>query len=368
MKSVILLPIIVVVVVAAVVVIQVTGVNPFQKPAEGGVVEIAMTELLDTKTFKVDGEIKADIKISTDSTEGGDVEAMLPGLSSVKVSVDVLASVDQRKKDDLKVFSAIDLGIDAGGMALVGAIEAMAVDDGFYVRLVSVPTMLSAFLGDIESIKNQWIKIDLGDIKNQYIDMIDQDGTELDEEEITQQFKDLVDEMKGLLKGKTLFDIAKRLGQEEIKEISTEHYFVTANKDAVKEFIFEYAELTKKYVPKEQRTEYDKKLEEAMQGFDKNYEEFWASIDGIEFDIWVEKRTGRLVRIVWKKDVASSSVGNVAQEIENVSLDLDVSFFDFNKNVDIKPPSEHKPLEEILSGIMSTFIPSGLPVPELSGD
>lgn len=366
MKSAILLPIIVVlVVIAAVGLIKLTGVNPFQKPLEGGVVETAITKLLDTKTFKINGKIEVEIKVSPDDMDGEGVVAALPDISSVKIFVDISASVDQRKKDNLKTFSSIDLGVDAGGMQLAGVLEAITVDGGFYVRLVSIPSMLSAFLGNIESIKNQWIKIDLGPLKDQYQATVNQAGVELDQEQIDEQLKVLFEEMKELLKGKTLFDVTKEFGVEEVNEISTEHYFVTANKEAIKGFIIEYIELTKEYVPAEQKAEYEKSIEEAMQGFPEKFEEFWAAIGGMGFDIWVEKRTGRLVRILEQKDIDTFGVGDMPKEIEGIDIKVDFSFSDFNKRVDIKEPSEAKPLAEILSGVMSMFAPQGFDVPAL---
>lgn len=364
MKSAILFPVVVVlVIVAAVALVKVTGVNPFQKPAEGGVVETAITKLLDTKTFKVNGRIEADVKSSAAGTREDD--SLMTGISSVKLFVNVSSDVDQRKKDNLKTFSNINLGVDAEGMQFSGIIEAITTGSSLYIKLVSIPPMLTAFLGDIDSIKNQWIEIDLESIKEQYQEAANQAGIALDQEQVEQQLKDLIEEMKALFRGKTLFDITKELVKEEVNEISTEHYFVEANKDKVKEFILEYIELTKKYVPSEQKAEYDRNIQEAMQDFPEKFEEFWASIGGIGFDIWVEKRTGRLVRVFWQKSIDPTGINDMPEGIEGIALKLDFSFSDFNKRVDIEAPSGSKPFDEILSGIMSTFAPDNFEAPGL---
>jgi len=365
MKSAILLPIIVVlVVVAAVVVVQVTGINPFVKPSEGGVVETAITELLDTKTYKVNGKVEIDVEALVGDTGEGAL-SVLPGVSSVKMFVDVSSNIDQRKKGNLKTSSNIKLGVDSDGMSLTGVIEVVTIGGELYIKLVSIPAMLTAFLGDVSSIKDRWIKIDLAAIKDKYIEAANIDGIGLDEEELSQQLKDLVSEMKGLLKDKTIFDVSEELGVEEINEISTNHYSIKANKEGIKAFILEYTELTKKYVPAEQKAEYDRNLESALENFSENFEKFWATVGDVEFDVWVEKGTGRLARILWQKDLDSSSAVDIPQEIESMSIEADFSFLNFNKNVDIKEPSGSKPLEDALSDMMSTFIPQGFEVPSL---
>jgi len=363
MKSAILFPIIVaVVVVAAVAVIQVTGVNPFEKPSEGGVVETAITKLADAKRFKFNGKIEADLKLSDSSMEG---DAVFAGLSSIKMFVNIASDVDQGKKGNVKTSSNINLGLDAEGMQLAGIIEAVTTGDNLYVKLVSIPPVLTAFLGDLEDIRNQWVVIDLEEVKEQYKEAAKQAGIELDAEQIDQQLDGLFVEMKGLLADKILFDITKEFGEEEVNEILTEHYFVTANKKAVKEFILEYVELTKKHVPQEQKAEYDESVKEAMKDFTSKFDEFWAGIGGVNFDIWVEKKTGRAVRIMWQKDIDPSGISDMSQEIESIGVKVELSFSDFNKSVDIEEPSGAKSLEEVLSTIMSTLVPQDFGAPSL---
>lgn len=365
MKSTILASIIIIAtVIVAVVVVQVTGVDLFQKQAKGGVVEVAISEILDTRRFKFKGKIEVDIKTLISGTQEDGASAALAGISSVKMFANVSSDIDQRNKNNLKTSSNINIGVDAGGVQMAGIIEMITVGSDLYVKLVSVPSMLTAFLGDIEEIRNQWIKIDFDSIKEQYKESVRQAGIELDEEDLSKQLKDLIAEMKELFLSKDIFDITKEFGVEEVNKISTKHYFVTANKEAIKEFILEYTELTKKYVPQEQKAEYEKKLKEVMKDFSNSFEDIWEKIGGISFDIWIEKRTGRLARILWRKDIDLSGFNDIPEEIESIGIEIDFSFFDFNKRVDIKAPSESKLLDEILSSIISTFAPQGLGLPQ----
>jgi len=62
MKSSILAIIIAVVVIGGAVAYSFSGGGLFQSTNKGGILEKGISELFDTKTFKVKGEIKADIK------------------------------------------------------------------------------------------------------------------------------------------------------------------------------------------------------------------------------------------------------------------------------------------------------------------
>jgi len=365
MKSTILAPIIIVaVVVVAVVIVQVTGVDLFQKSTQGGVVEIAITKLFDTKTFKINAKVDADVKASLEDMEG-DAAAMLSGLSDVRVFADVLAIIDKRKKDEFKTSSNIQLGIDAQGMLITGVIEAITIDEGLYIQLVSIPPTITAIFGNLDSIKNQWMQLDIAAIKDRYKEMANQAGIDFNEKELIEQLKELALEMKDLLLSKSIFDITKEFGTEEINEISTKHYSVSVDKEAIKEFVIEYSELTKKYIPASEKADYEARLQEAMQGFSENFEMLWADIGGINFDIWVESRTGRLARVLWKKDIDPSSIQDIPKEIDEIALKLDFSFFDFNEKYDIKAPVEYKSFEDVLSGLMSSFMPPSFDMPTL---
>lgn len=365
MKSTILATIIIIIaVIVAVVVVQVTGVDLFQKQAEGGVVEIAIAKLFDTKTFKINAKIDADVKSSLENIEG-DAAAMLSGLSDVRVFVDVLTTIDKRKKDEFKTSSNIKFGIDTQGMLITGIIEAITIDGGLYIQLVSIPPTITAIFGNLDSIKNQWMQLDIVAIKDRYKQIANQAGIDFNEKELIEQLKELALEMKNLLISKSIFDITKEFGKEEINKISTKHYSVSVDKEAIKEFVIEYSELTKKYIPASEKADYEVRLQEAMQGFSENFEMLWADMGGVNFDIWVENRTGRLARILWKKDIDPSRIQDIPKEIDEITLKIDFSFFDFNEKYDIKAPVEYKSFQDVLSGLMSSFVPPGFGMPTL---
>ena len=366
MKSAILIPIIVILVVVAVVgLIKVTGVNPFQKPSSGGVVEQAITKLLDAKTFKVNGGLTAEIETSAEGLPAEGAGGILPGISSLKTFLNVSSMIDQTKKDVPKTSSRVTIGVDAEGMQITGIVDLLTIDSNVYVKLVSIPPMLLSFVGGADDIKNQWIAIDVEALMEQYSQAGVEEGVQLDEEQVQEQLKNLTKEMKAFLEDKTLFDVQQELGQEEISGITTEHYFVSANKQAIKEFVPEYIEMMKKYVPKEQQAEYEKNVQEMMKDFSANFDESWAALGGVSFDVWVEKRGGRLVRLLWQKDIYSSAVENMPEGIENIAIKGDFIFSDFNEKMEIEAPSDSKSFEEVLSGIMSTFAPGGFAVPAL---
>lgn len=357
MKSTILLPIIIVLVVVVVVaVVTTTDLNLFKK-SEGGVVVTAIDKLFDARTLKVQGQMEADIESAGEDSSAENMGAMPLSLSGLKLFLNVSAEIDNSKKDSPKTSSQITLGVDAEGMQLNGVLELRTIDSNVYIRLVSLPSALLAFVGGLEDIKGQWVKIDFEALKEQYSQAGASTAMELDEEQFKQQLQDLTNELQAQLKGKTLFDIKQELAEEEINGVNTKHYLVEANKEAVKEFVIEYVELTKKYVPEEQKAEYESNLQRAMANFSEDFDNFWATIGGIACDIWVEKRGGRLIRVKWQKDIGASAVEGMPETIESIKFSGDFVFSDYNKSVKIEEPAQSKSIEDVLSSVMSSFMP-----------
>lgn len=361
MNSAILLPVIIIVVIGAVIaVFAVTGVNPFER-AKGGVVETAFSKLLDTKTFKLEGKAEINVEAGEGGFSAEETGGMLPGVSSVKMFLNVSGGIDRQKRNNLKTSSQLTLGVDAEGMQIAAVIEIISIDSDVFIKVVSLPTILAPFLGGATDIQNQWIKIDLEALMEKQSEY----GAELDKEQLKERFAQLVDELGGLLEGKTLFDMKEKVGPEEISGIAVEHYSVEANKEAVKQFILDYVELSKKYVAENQKAEYERTVQETMKDFPENFEQFWTATGGIALDVWIEQTRGRLVKVKWEKVLEPSQIENMSEDIESMSVKSEFVFSDFNQKQNIEAPSVSKPFEEIFSSLMSQFMPQGLPTSSL---
>jgi len=337
----------------------------FESPNKGGVLENAVAELIDTKTFKVEGKIEANIKGAEGGLSGGDAELSLPPLSNIKAFLNFDSIVDQKTRDNLKSSSSFVIGIDADGLQITGTVELITKDNKIYVKIVSLPALLLSFVSTLGDIQGQWMMIDFNALKEQYGDDL---GVNIDEEELEEQLKALTDEVNRLLAEKTIFDIKEEYGREEIGDIITEHYLFTANRQAIIDIVNEYSELTKQYVPEDKQEEYEESIRKSIEGFPAGLDQILLATGGINFDAWIEKGSGRLVRIKWENTITPSSNSDISKEIESVDVLIDVTFSDFNKKVKIEAPTGTKPIQEVLSTVITSFIPENIFAPEMPLD
>lgn len=362
MKSSILILIIVVLVVVGVVAYNQ---GYFEQSSKGGVLENGISKLLDTKTFKAKGKIEADIKGADGGLSSGSGDMSLPPLSNIKAFLNFDSVVDQKKKDNLKSSSRFIIGVDADGLQITGTIELITTDNKIYVKLVSLPTLLLSFVESLADIQGQWMMIDFNALKEQYGDEF---GVNIDNEELEEQLQALTSEINRLLSEKTLFDVKEDYGEEKIGDITTNHYLLQANREAIIEVVNEYTELTKQYVPEDKLVEYEQSIESSLQGFPAGLDQILGATGGLKIDVWTENKGGRLVKIKWENTIAPSSTGELSKEIEKVDVLIDVTFSDFNDKTQIEAPQGTKPIQEVLSTVIGSFIPESLLTPELPLD
>jgi len=362
MKLTSLVPLIAVLLVGGVVIayVAVEG-NPFPSQLNGGVVENAVTKLFDTKTFRVDGRIEADIKGIKDESMAEDNTGILTGISSVKVFVDINSAIDQKKQESS---TRAVVGLDAEGMQVTGTLEAITKDDKLYIKLVSLPELIFSFLEGLDTIKNQWIEVDFAALKEQY-EGVSGVGIDIDEVQIKEQLEQLMESIQELFSERTIFDVKKEYGQETMGDIETEHYLVSANKEEVKKLVYDYAELTMGYVTEEQKIEYQEALDQTLDGFPEALDEFWASSGGIEMDVWIEKGKGRLARIKWQKSMTTSNIKELGAEVEEIVVLIDLKFKDFNEKIEIETPEKTKAFQDVLTEVLAPLMPQDLMMPEL---
>lgn len=311
-KGVVSIPIIILVIVILGIAIGLLGTktwNPSWNPFKQSVkpIEEAIAKLSQTDSFKVNGDITAEFQ----------------GERDVNVSVSFEELVDSAK-----VFIDFDLILGIEGLMAQLKGEVIASEKEIYLKVKTLPDV--GFIGiDIESIKNQWFMINLGQMV---------ETSEVDEEK-------LIEDVNEIIKGKEVFEIKKDYGQEE----QGRHYLVSIKKNALKQLIPEFLKLGRNYVSEEERENYDQQLETFLNDFDNNFDSVWSKVSPLEFEVWIDDYLNRLK---FEKQVEYSDEEN--QGIIKIFADLE--FSEFNKGFSIQPPEEYKTIEEIISPDL--FIPT----------
>ena len=334
----------VVIVVAGVIVALASGVwnptwNPF-KPVSGDIFIDSLTKSLAAKSFglKASLEINAQAKMGVLS-EGGDGQP-----ENVKIGLEADEQIDKSDLENVKANANINLGVAIQGITISGVLEGKAFGDNVYLKIVSFPSFLPLPF-DVNQLKDQWIKLNFKDLQ----DKLAAAGLQMSSGN-SDDFQTILKNLQGLTKGKKFFGVKRHWGKEEVSGVMAEHYTVELNKRAVKEFIPTYLELAKKYAPDEQKAQAEQQIADIKEDFDKNFEQYWAALNGLTFEIWVDS-SGRLIKFSWQKDIDPSKIGKTQQDIKKMNIRLDFVLSQFDESFEFSEPTEFKTAEEVIGGL-----------------
>lgn len=279
--------------------------NPFGPSTSSGVLEESIAKLLESKSFKLEGTIGADIQEKTAGTS----------TQNVKTSLFLSELIDNSDKDNPKTSSKLNLTLGSEGFEVKLRGEVITSKSDIYLKVNNLPAFLPLGIG-LEGIENQWFKIEGQQFQTE---------GKVDEEK-------LLEDLKGLLTGKDLLEIKDDLGDS--------HYLVGFRKEAVKELIPEFFQLIKKYLSEEEKAQYEQDLETFLADFSQNFERIWEVIGALEFEFWLDPGTSLPQRVKFEKEFS----------FDTGSLDLtaDMSFSNFNEKFEIEIPKDYKPIEEII--------------------
>ena len=336
------------------------GWNPFSASTSKGtdiVVNAVSKAIEGSKSLQLNLllEIEADAKMSALST--GDNQ-----YKNIKIGLDLKNQIDKSNSKKIKTLSQINLGMQAEGVSMSGDLEMRDVGDSLYLKIVSLPPFLP-LPASLEQLKGQWIKMSLGDLQKK----LAASGLQMASADLG-EYQAVLKGLKEIAKGKNFFEIKKRWGQEDMAGAKAERYTVALNKKAIKDFVPDYLDLAKKYVPEDQRAEAEKQALEIKSDFAKNFEQYWAAIGGLTFDIWVDKASGRMVRFVWEKEIDPAQLSKALQESEGVSqqeiktmkIKVDFNLSRFNESFEIAEPTEFITAEKALGSLVQQFASSTL--------
>ena len=88
-------------------------------------------------------------------------------------------------------------------------------------------------------------------------------------------------------------------------------------------------------LPESQKETYQQNLQQTLFEFEQNFDAIWKQLGGIEFEVWINNNN------ILKKI-------KFAKEIQGSSINFEVAFSDFGKDVAIEAPTEYKPIEQVL--------------------
>jgi len=333
MKLSILLPIIVVVIVGGMIVLALTsGYLGQDRP-----IEEAMENLFSADSFAVNMNLGLSGAAFNEQA-----------IDSLELILDF--AVDKKEEDNIKTQGAIDLVVreNRENMAATSSkaeseesrfsFELAYINKLLYLKVLSLGFIdaLSGLSPELtEMLIGQWIEIDIDQIKALL-------GAAPEEEEAGPDTSAIINDFKKLVEGKKFFLI-----KEESEEEGMKVYLAELDKEAVKKFIPEFLAMMQKYVPAEQKTQYQENMEQALAEFEANLDQAWAEAGGVEFTAFIEGKWLR--RLAYQK---------AAPEM---NTNLTVDFADFNQDFSLAAPADALTLEDLL---MSQFNLDDLVLPE----
>ena len=334
------------VVVVGVVVVLASGLwspawNPFKlSGGQGDIVIDSLGKSLAAKSFALDGQLA--IVMETTAAILGDDGLAKP----VKLNLTSHEQIDKADPQNIKAKALINLALETEGATVAADLEGIGVGDNVYLKLVSFPNFLPLPI-DLTKIKDQWVKLSIKDLQNK----LAASGLQMPANG-EDDFQTTLKNLQEIAQNKKFFDVQRRLGQEEVAGAMAQHYAVGLNKRAARDLIPAYLDVVKKSATPEQQVQAEQQIKEIKAELDANFEKYWQSLGGFVFDVWIDKASGRLVKVSWQKDIDPSKFSQTKEDIKKMNLKIELIFSKFNESFEITEPSEFKTAQELLGNLI----------------
>ena len=316
--------------------------NPFKPSSGGDIVIDSLTKSMAAKSFEVNSQLAIDME--TTSAILGDGGAG----KQVKLNLTMQDQIDKADPKEIKAKALINLALQTEGATVSADLEGIGVGDNVYLKLVSFPSFLPLPI-DLTKIKDQWVKLSIKDLQNK----LAASGLQMPANDDS-DFQTTLKNLQDIAKGKKFFEIQRRLGQTDVAGALAEHYTVGLNKRAVRDFIPAYLDIAKKSATQDQQAQAEQQINELKADLDANFEKYWESLGGLSFEIWVDKASGRLVKVSWQREIDPSQFSQTQQDIKTMNLRIELTLSKFNENFAVTEPSDFKTAEELLGALMPT--------------
>lgn len=203
---------------------------------------------------------------------------------------------------------------------------------------------------NLETIKNQWIKIDIAEIEKF---AAKQNGLTLSDQQLNQMTdlqKQMQDQMKNqlqqILSTAKINKVKNTLPDEVVGGQNTYHYLVVLDKDELKNVIKQFfnvvlssASFPGVVLPPDFDSEIDKLL---------------GTVGDINYEVWVGQNDGEIHKIKIIKDIDINKLD--AKQNGTISFNLEIDYSGINQPVQISEPASSKTLQEMFPQLFNLKI------------
>jgi len=316
--------------------------NPFNSSSGRDMVIESLTKSMEAKSFTIDSQVVIDMQ-TTSAILGDDGTA-----KQIKLTLTSQDQIDKVDPQKMKAKVLFNLALESEGATVSADLEGIGVGDNVYLRLISFPSFLPLPI-DLTKIKDQWVKLSIKDLQNKLAASGLQMPTNGEDD-----FQTTLKNLRDIAQGKKFFEIQRHLGQEAVAGAMADHYAVGLNKRTARDFIPAYLDIAKKSVPQDQQAQAEQQISEIKADLATNFEKYWQSLGGLNFEIWIDKTNGRLVKVSWQREIDPSKFSQTQQDIKKMNLKIELTLSKFNESFEVTEPSDFKTAEELLGALTPT--------------
>jgi len=350
--------------------------NPF-RPEPEEVLRKAALSMKELKSFHVEGDFE--IKSSEKSKYEDEINSM-----SQSYSLGVILNTDRNnleiKKDEVEVDVIMERESEYNGRSS----KDMVLASGYYIRIgkeayvkVLSPELLEGMTDDMPAVLNRWIKIDeegIEDLMN-YIQEESGDQMEikqLSREEQEKMIEEIMLDLTDLFEDKRFYEIKAELPDKKIEGQKAYHYLLNLNEKEIKRLIPDIVSVVSDYVVDNiSSEEYGNMGPEMMMAVSfyaaEIVDNFFDKVGEVEVEILIGQKDGYIHQIKFEKEMDLTEEKKVEeqkryQEYMNKGWDwaqretleskvyllAQITFSEFNQDLDIEAPSNFKTLKETL--------------------
>lgn len=290
-------------------------------------IERMFVELSEVKTIEYTGEVRAEITMPDSAPSFGALSAMT-GVSgepqAYAISTLLSGAVDLSDLNNPKDLLSVKVSTDAlQTEPLTIGLEMRHLGKVFYVKATDLPKI--GFF-DLSAITDQWIKIDIEELKQQLgLDTLE---VETDTQQVKELSPEQVKAAKKAIQEADVFVVTEKLTSEKISDRDTYHYEVSIDKTELKTLILRIVEITGEKPLGEKELE---KLDEGL-----------ASLADIRGEIWLGKQDLLPYKIAFRSKIEETEFSK-----STGTTTVTILFTQFNQPVEIHPPEQTKSVTEV---------------------
>jgi len=304
--------------------------NPFSPSPEKVIAKMA-EKIGEMKTYH------SDIKI--DINEIGEE----PGKILINLNGDSDITDSQNPKEKMNFDFRINNEKEGLSLSLIGQIK--TIKDNFYFKLdkLGLPGGFGFYLNlfgiDENKFIGQWIKLDKKVMENFGI------AIELSKE----QQEKINERVKKLFEEKKIYNVKKRMPDEEVRGEKAYHYLLSLDREKIKEVIPELFSIAIESSGRNPEDALEGLGTDNMDKLTQEIDKFLEKTGGLDIEVWIGKKDFFLYRVKIEKEIEASVFNEGTNDKITISSDLNLS------NFNIGMPDKFLDLDEVLSELFNKF-------------